>query len=176
MTTWQVPDNLSNEQGIELAYSLIEQMESGQLTDDEIQKKITDLARSKTGARNFLGAYLTSKSDLPESPSVAVITALKSSPEIVSELMVQNLAMPTAMAITHRRNNDEENAQGSDKVCERSTKLIKELNLDLIQEKLQQLLKSIATAEGNYQAFLERWGYDQEQLQAMEEKLTQVLK
>ncbi|ACK64325.1 conserved hypothetical protein [Rippkaea orientalis PCC 8801] len=176
MTTWQVPDNLSNEQAIELAYSLLEQMESNQLTDNEIEQRIIDLAKSKTGARNFLGAYLTSNSNLPDSPSVRVINALKSSPEIVSELMVKNLAMSTTMAITHRRNNDEENAQGSDKVCQRSAKLIKALNLDIIQDELNQLLNSITTGEGEYQAFLERWGYDQEQLQAMATKVTQVLK
>ncbi|HAC63264.1 MAG TPA: hypothetical protein DCF68_06905 [Cyanothece sp. UBA12306] len=175
-TTWQVPDNLSNEQGIELAYSLLEQMENGQLNDEEIEKRITDLAQSRTGARNFLGAYLTSKSNLPDFPSIVVLNALKSSPEIVSELMVKNLVMPTAMAITHRRNNNEENAQGSDKVCERSAKLIQALNLDLIREELQKLLKSITTKGGEYQAFLSKWGYDQEQLEAMEKKINQVLK
>ncbi len=172
---WSIPENLSNEQGIELAYSLLEQMKSGKLKEDELQKRIIDLVASKTGARNFLGAYLTRDSSLPEKPSAAVLNALRTSPEIVGELMAKNLIMPTAMAITHRRNNDEEMAKGSERVCQRAAYLIEQLNLETIQQQLQLLLNTIVTGKGEYQSFLERWGYDQEQKQAMQEKITQII-
>jgi hypothetical protein len=96
-----------------------------------------------------------------------VITALKTSPTLVNELLVKNLAMSTAMVIYHRSQGDEENAQGSEKVQEKTGQLIKQLLSQSLGEKLQQLATSLNTGQGEYQAFLERWGYDDCQRQAI---------
>lgn len=171
MMTWQIPDNLSFEDALGLTETLIEQMEAEQLSEEEIQDKITALVGSMNGARGFFVTYLTSDRRLADSPSPAVLKGLVSSPEIVSELLVKNLAMSSAMAITHRRNHDEDMAKGSDQVRERTTHLIQQLNLDLISEKLAQLQSTINQGEGNYASFLKKWGYDDEQKQAMQESI-----
>ncbi|MEA5534356.1 hypothetical protein [Crocosphaera sp. XPORK-15E] len=160
---WHVPDNLSFEDALQLSEIFLEGMESKSLKETEIQEIITTLVSSENGARGFFVTYLTSDKYLADTPTKEVINALKTSPEIVSELLVKNLAMSSAMAITHRRNNDEEMAQGSDTVCQRTTKLIQQVELCLIQEKLQQLQETIVTGSGKYAPFLERWGYDEEQ-------------
>jgi hypothetical protein len=73
------------------------------------------------------------------------------------------------MVIYHRSQGDEENAKGSEKVQEKTSQLIKQLLSQALGEKLRQLATSLNTGQGEYQAFLERWGYDDCQRQAIAE-------
>jgi hypothetical protein len=170
-----IPENLSFEDALQLTATLLEAMLENHLKDYEIEEIITTLVSSQNGARGFFVTYLTSDLPFADSPTDGVINALKSSPELVSELLVKNLAMSSAMALTHRRNNDEEMAQGSDIVCQRTTNLITQLNLKLIMEKLQELKQTIITGNGNYSTFLQRWGYDDEQKQIIENKVEKLV-
>ncbi len=151
--------------------SLMTQIETGNLEAKEIEKAIASLVASKDGARGFFVAYLTSDLTTADNPSIEVINALKSSPYIVSELLVKNLAMSAAMAVTHRRNKDEEKARNSERVCRRSANLIQQINLDLVESKLKELEASVASREGIYQDFLQRWEYDSEQRQAIQQAI-----
>jgi hypothetical protein len=89
-------------------------------------------------------------------------------------LLVKNLAMSTAMAITHRRNQQEAMAKGSDRVRSRTARLIQALSFPQLQEQANQLTESIDTGAGHYQSFLERWGYDDEQKRAIYVALQQI--
>lgn len=159
------------EEAIALSQSLLGQMEQGELSDAELEQAIATLVRSENGARGFFVTYLTDERSLADQPSPAVIGALQSSPEIVSELLVKNLAMSSAMAIAHRRNENEAMAQGSDRVRCRTTALIQLLPIPAIAEKAQKLHQTIATGVGEYQSFLTRWNYDTEQKQVIEEAI-----
>ena len=175
-------------EAIALTQQLLEQIEAG-ISEAEIQQAVTSLVRSTSGARGFFVTYLTSDRPLADHPSQAVIQALQTSPEIVGELLVKNVAMSAAMAVTHRRNNDQEDtggelgsppravrmAQSSQKTCRRSANLIKQVQIDSIADKLEQLRASAATDSGNYQAFLQRWDYDTEQRQAILEAINKCL-
>jgi hypothetical protein len=171
----QAPESITFEDAIALTQFLLDQMAADQLEDEEIQAAITSLVKTENGARGFFVTYLTDNRPLADNPSSSAIKALKSSPEIVSELLVKNLAMSTATAINHRRNNNEEMAQGSDTVRRRTANLIKHIKSNLIAEKLQELQKSAARGEGNYQSFLQRWGYDEEQKQAIQQVISAVM-
>ena len=155
--------SISFPQAIATTQSLMNQIETGELDEEEIETKVTSLVNSKPGARGFFVAYLTSDLPLADNPSVGVINALKSSPHLVGELLVKNVAMSTAMTVTHRRNNDSENALDSQRVARRSINLIKQLNLDVITKELIKLQTSLTTGEGSYQEFLDKCGYDAEQ-------------
>lgn len=155
------------ENAIQQTQDLLSQIEL--LDTDTITQKITELVSTENGARGFFVTYLTSNLSYTEYPSLEVITALKTSPILVNELLVKNLAMSTAMVIYHRSQGDEENAQGSEKVQEKTSQLIKELLSPALGEKLQQLATSLNRGQGEYQAFLERWGYDDCQRQAIAE-------
>ncbi|GBF78706.1 hypothetical protein [Aphanothece sacrum] len=172
---WQIPNNVSFEDALNLSETLLEAMESQQLKDDEIQEMITTLVNSENGARGFFVTYLTSDHSLADNPSSEVINGLKTCPEIVSELLVKNLAMSSAMAITHRRNNDEKTAQGSDRVCQRTTQIIQQLNLELVTEKLKKLKSTIIHGKGIYASFLEKWGYDEEQKKVIQNNLENLI-
>jgi hypothetical protein len=157
--------SISFENAIQKTQDLLTQIEF--LDANTITQKLTELVSTENGARGFFVTYLTSDLSYTEYPSLEVITALKTSPILVNELLVKNLAMSTAMVIYHRSQGDEENAQGSEKVQEKTGQLIKQLLSQSLGEKLQQLATSLNTGQGEYQAFLERWGYDDCQRQAI---------
>jgi len=170
----QVSKLVSFEEAKSFTQSLLEEIETGKLSEVETQDGITSLVKSENGARGFFVTYLTGDYELADNPSNAVINALKSAPETVSELLVKNLAMSAAMAVTHRRNNDEEMAKGSERVRQRTVNIIKQVKLDSVSQELSQLQQSLTTGEGSYQAFLQRWGYDTEQKQVIELALSEV--
>ena len=159
--------SISFENAIQQTQDLLSQIEF--LGAKTITQKFTELVSTENGARGFFVTYLTSDLSHTEYPSLEVITALKTSPIFVNELLVKNLAMSTAMVIYHRSQGDEENARGSEKVQEKTSQLIKQLLSPALGEKLQQLATSLNTGQGEYQAFLERWGYDNYQRQAIAE-------
>jgi hypothetical protein len=172
--TIDIPEKLSFEQAIEVTQSLLEKMKAGQLKTQEIETAITSLVKSENGARGFFVTYLTDEDPLADRPSAEVIDALKTSPEIVGELLVKNLVMSTAMAITHRRNEDEAAARGSEQVSQRTKDLIKKLPSETIVEKLSQMKESIQQNQGEYTTFLNRWKYDTEQREAMYKTLSSL--
>lgn len=162
-----IPKSITFEEAINFTQSFLEKIETGKITDEKLEETLTSLVKSMNGARGFFVTYLTGDYSCVDNPPQSIINALQSSPEIVSELMVKNLVMSTAMAITHNRNSDPEMTQNSQKVSQRSANLINKLELNLLQEKLQEMAKSLSQNLGEYQEFLEKWKYDNEQKQAM---------
>jgi hypothetical protein len=74
--------------------------------------------------------------------------------------------MSTAMEITHQRNGSPEQAAQSAQVQRRTTALIHHLEMDALTHEAQALQQSLGS-EGTYHAFLQRWGYDTAQKQAI---------
>jgi len=163
------------EEAIALTQSLMSQMAAGELSAPERSEAIAQLVKSENGARGFFVTYLTSEGTLADNPSPEVIQALQASPDIVAELLVKNLAMSAAQAITHRRKGNEEMAQGSDRVRSRTTRLIEQLKLPQVRDRAVALHESAATGEGTYKTFLQRWGYDAQQRQVICKALEQVI-
>lgn len=174
-STSSVPDAISFEEAIDLTQSLLMQMEQGTLPDTELETALTTLVSSENGARGFFVTYLSDDRSLADQPSSAVIQALKSFPDVVSDLLVKNLAMSTAMAITHRRNQDEAMAQGSDRVRRRTLNLIQLTQLPEVAQRAKKLYESATTGIGDYQLFLARWGYDAEQRLAIQRAMERVV-
>lgn len=137
------------------------------LNDAQLQVEITNLVKTANGARGFFVCFLTGEWELADNPSPAIIQALHAAPNAIAELLVKNLAMSTAMAITHRRNGDEAQAQSSDRVAKRTAILIEKVDLSEVQAIATQMQDSAKTNAGEYAAFLEKWGYDEEQKQAI---------
>jgi hypothetical protein len=170
-----VPDAVTFEQAIAITHSLLAEMEQESLSEAEIQAAITSLVRTENGSRGFFVTYLTYEGSLADQPSEAVIAALQSSPAVVAELLVKNLAMSAAMSIAHQRNQNEKMTQGSDQVQRRTAGLIRQVQLPEVFEKAKQLQESAATGTGTYQTFLDRWGYDAEQRSQIEGAVQAIL-
>ncbi|XHX80522.1 MAG: hypothetical protein RBJ76_11500 [Stenomitos frigidus ULC029] len=162
-------DSISFAEAIAVTQALLDNLEQGNA--EALEATVHELVRSENGARGFFVTYLSDDRPLADHPTPAIMAALQTSPAIVAPLLIKNLAMSTAMAITHRRNQDENLVQGSERVRSRTTQLIQALQLPQVQAEAQSLLGAIATKMGDYQAFLERWGYDLEQQQAIQQTL-----
>lgn len=164
--------NITFEDAIALTEDFIAQIDH--LSEKEKSVIISSLVTSENGARGLFVTYLTSDNPIVDNLSEGIINGLKTSPEIVSELLVKNVAMSTAMSITHTRNNNPEMAQNSLKVTQRSINLIRQLSLAEIREKIDLLIETIKQEKGMYQNFLTRWGYDQEQKKAILETISSL--
>lgn len=170
-----IPESVTFEEAIAITQSLISQMEAGELSPQASADAIAQLVNSENGARGFFVAYLTSESSVADTPSPEVIQALQSSPDIVAGLLVKNLAMSAAQAVGHRRNGDEQNAQGSDRVRSRTSRLIERLELPQLRENALALRESTVTGAGLYKTFLQTWGYDAEQRQIICQALDRII-
>jgi len=171
----QVPSDVTFEKAIALSGSLLKKMEAGELSPSEIGTIVSDLAKTQNGARGFFVTYLTSDQTLADNPSQEVVEALRSHSDTVAELLAKNVAMSAAMAKCHRRNGNEEMAESSERVRDRTSHLIKLIDRPAVYTCCREILASAITGEGSYKAFLERWGYDLEQRQLISQALQQVM-
>lgn len=159
--------SISFEQAIAYCQELLVQADAQSLDDPQLTTAIANLVATENGARGFFVTFLTAQDfPLADAPSLPIINGLQTAPQIVGELLVKNLAMAAAMVVHHQRNGDRQAAAGSQQVCQRSQTLIRALQLPGITEKLTDLEESLDGA-GSYQAFLSRWGYDDEQKQSI---------
>lgn len=168
------PLTLTFEEAIAQTQALLDRLEQQSVSETELEQEIAQLVQTQNGARGFFVTYLSDERAIADQPTPAVTAALQSAPEAVSDLLVKNVAMSSAMAIAHRRNQNDDLAQGSDRVRSRSLVLIQRLNRPEVQEKASALRESAVTGIGAYQAFLTRWGYDAEQRQAIAEAMALV--
>ena len=153
---------------------LMQQISDRQLSEADISREIASLVSTQAGARGFFVGYLTGELSLADTPSQGVVTGLESAPNVVSDLLVKNVAMSTAMRLTHERNDDSIAAAGSAKVTSRSIKLIELLQTSELKQRLQDLTSSIEQSKGKYEQFLIRWGYDQEQKRVIAQTIAQI--
>ena len=166
-------ETITFKEAIAFTQSLLDKIDT--LEEVEKERALASLVKTENGARGFFVTYLTDDRTFADRPSPGIVNGLKSAPEIVSELLVKNVAMSTAMAMVHRRNNNAEMAQKSERVTERSVNLIKELQLDIITDKFKKLQSTIDVGEGEYQQFLQSWGYDEGQKQKIKKTVGQLL-
>ncbi len=166
-----VPDAISFEQAIALTEALLTQAEQNEISDADAAAIVAQLVQTENGARGLFVTYLPDPRSLADHPSPEFVRALRSSPDIVAELMVKNLVMSTAMVMHHQRHQAATEAEGSKRVQSRSIQLLQQLELPQVHQRAAKLLESLTTGEGEYQAFLSRWGYDEQQKQVMAETL-----
>ena len=171
----QVPEGVEFTTAISITQDLIQAAQSGLLAGDELRQVIVALVSTIEGARGFFVAYLTDEHPYADSPDANLIAALRQSPGWVTDLLVKNLAMSTAMALTHQRQDSPVQVTASRRVQQRTVHLIHHFKLPMIQEKLIELLGSLSTDAGSYTSFLQRWGYDQEQQEAIAQVVQSVL-
>jgi hypothetical protein len=184
-------NTLSFSEAIAFTQTWLERLESelaeNNLNDSQILTDLAQLLSHSNGVRGFFVAYLTGESPLADQPPVIFLEAFRANSANVSSILVKNLAMSTAMAIAHQRNNDPEQQRGSATVQRRSAQLLQNLcNVDgqrngenslenpFEQERLA-LLNALYRKTGEYADFLLRWQYDEEQCQAIKVALESIV-
>jgi hypothetical protein len=172
---FQVPDNITFEAAIALTQKLLDTLVQEEQPEPSLKETVSKLVSTQNGARGFFVTYLTDARPFADKPDPEIIEALKSRSEEVSELLVKNLAMSTAMAITHTRNAQPDQAQQSLQVSHRSADLIGLVGGDHLKAEAQDLWQSVTDSSGSYTTFLKKWGYDVEQKAAIISRLEDVL-
>lgn len=164
-------EKLSFSEAIAATQQWLQRVEGSELTKEQIFTDLKTLLGYANGVRGFFVAYLTGESILADQPPAVFIEGFRATSSSIKAILIKNLAMSTAMGITHSRNNNAAQQAGSQRVQRRSINLLQllaegENAADFIGERMA-LVQAIATKEGEYHAFLNRWQYDDEQRQAI---------
>jgi hypothetical protein len=170
--SWSCMENITFEEAIAYTEDLLSRSD---LDDAQLESQIAALVQTANGARGFFVCFLTGEWQLADAPSTAVIRALQSTPQAISELLVKNLVMSTAMAMTHRRAGNTEQAEGSDRVAKRTALLIEKVDLLEVRAIETQVHDAALANTGEYVSFFDKWGYDAEQKQAIANVLDKIL-
>jgi hypothetical protein len=152
--------------------------EAGELSDEVLADRVGDLVAGLDGARGFFVVALTGETPLLDRLSEPLLLALRRNGALVVDLTARNLAMSTAMALQHGRSGDAEQQAASLRVQGRCRELLRQLEPVAVKARLEPLLAAAAggatadapaatPADAADRAFLERWGYDAEQKQAI---------
>ena len=146
--------------------------ENDEISDEVISDRIGELIKTVEGARGFFVVSLSIDCPLMDRYPDALIFQLRSSGDIVIDLTVKNLAMSSAMVITHHKNNDSQEIQ-SERIKIRCIELLKLLDSNAVKKRLDVLLEA-TKGNGTDLKFLDRWGYNDEQITAISESIYQV--
>jgi hypothetical protein len=153
-------------QAMELTASWLAAWEAGELSDEVLAERVGGLVSSRDGARGFFVVALAGESPLMDRLPEPLVACLRLAGEGVVDLTARNLAMSTAMALHHRRIGDIAQQTASERVQERSTELLRQLESAPVKQRLEALLAATG-GEGDDVAFLDRSGYDEEQRAAI---------
>lgn len=164
---------LSFQEAIAKSAEWIRLWDGEELSDDVLADAIGMLVKERDGARGFFVAALTGESPLMDRLPEALIQQLRLAGEGVVDLTVRNLAMSTAMIVTHQRNKDEDMLAGSLRVQSRCFDLLRQLDSAQVKKRLEKMMAGL-DLEGEDREFIERWGYDQQQQREIREAIWKV--
>ena len=146
--------------------------ENDEISDEVISDRIGELIKTVEGARGFFVVSLSIDCPLMDRFPDSLIFQLRSAGEIVVDLTVKNLAMSSAMIITHRMNKDPQGLQ-SERIKIRCIELLKLLDSTQVKKRLDVLLEA-TKGNGTDLKFLKKWGYNDEQINAISESIYEV--
>ncbi len=161
------------QKAIEFSMLWCKAWEEGELSDEVLADKVSELTNSLNGVRGFLAFCLSSDCPLLDRLPEPLVIQLRASGEIVIDITVKNLAMSTAMAIHHQRNSDRKTQKVSERITERCSELLRLLEPNAVKRRLEKLIDGIE-GKGADVIFLKKWGYDQEQKQAIRSSINNV--
>jgi len=152
----------SFEESIKAASIWCSAWDQGELSDEVLAERVSELLDTSNGARGFFAISLSSNSPLMDRLPEALIFQLREAGELVVDLVAKNLAMSTAMALHHQRNKNFEQQVGSQNITRRCLELLRVLEPFSVKKVLESLLEA-TQGKGKYDDFLNRWNYDDAQ-------------
>jgi hypothetical protein len=161
------------ESAIEEAQNLLGAHAAGTLPEAEMIARTKTLLETEAGARGFFVVFLTGDAPMADQAPDWLLSLFAKGPELVAELLVKNLAMSTATALVHEAQGNPDQADGSRQVAQRTTAILKALRhtpfgpVPSLERKMVAMIQTLKEEEGPYHNFLERWGYDRNQRQAI---------
>ena len=161
------------EQAMNAAMLWCNSWEEGNMSDEVLADRVAELLQTKIGARGFFVISLSGNCPLMDRLPEPLIFQLREAGEIVVDLTVKNLAMSSAMAITHKSNQEKDLQENSERITSRCIDLLRLLDPHKVKKHLEILLDAIKGV-GEGVKFLERWNYNHEQKIAIAESINTV--
>ena len=155
------------QQAMEITAQWLGLWENGELSDEVLADRVAELVASRDGGRGFFVVSLAGDCPLMDRLPEPLVLQLRAAGGVVVDLTARNLAMSTAMALHHQRAGDGQQQASSERVGRRCTELLRLLDPQAVKQRLETLLDASRDGQGEDVAFLERWGYDGEQKQAI---------
>ena len=155
------------QQAMEITAQWLGLWENGELSDEVLADRVAELVASRDGGRGFFVVSLAGDCPLMDRLPEPLVVQLRAAGVGVVDLTARNLAMSTAMVLHHQRQADPGQQAGSERVQARCTELLRLLEPDAVKDRLETLLAAAGQGQGEDVAFLDRWGYDAEQRQAI---------
>lgn len=155
------------QQAMEITAQWLGLWDNGELSDEVLADRVGELVASRDGARGFFVVSLAGDCPLMDRLPEPLVLQLRQAGAGVVDLTTRNLAMSTAMALHHRRASDGAQQAASERVSARCTELLRLLEPTAVKGRLETLLTAARDGQGDDGAFLDRWGYDAEQRQAI---------
>ncbi|MEI8251523.1 MAG: hypothetical protein WCF98_10170 [Synechococcus sp. ELA057] len=154
-------------QAMEIAAQWLGLWENGELSDEVLADRVAELVASRDGARGFFVVSLVGDCPLMDRLPEPLVLQLRLAGEPVVDLTARNLAMSTAMALHHGRAGDNDQQAASERVSGRCCELLRLLEPAAVKTRLETLLAAARDGQGEDVAFLDRWGYDPQQREAI---------
>ena len=161
------------EQAINVATLWCKAWENGELSDEVLADRVSELLTSNEGARGFFVVSLAGDCPILDRMPDPLVLEMRKAGESVIDLTVRNLAMSSAISLHHERNCNHIQKEGSQRVKYRCIELLRQLEPNLVKRRLEKLLEAL-NGKGDDVSFLERWDYDFQQKQAIRESINQV--
>ena len=146
--------------------------ENDEISDEVMSDRVGELIKTVEGARGFFVVSLSIDGPLMDRFPDALIFQLRSAGKIIVDLTVKNLAMSSAMVIRHRNNKDPQEIQ-SERIKTRCIELLKLLDSTQVKKRLDVLLEA-TKGNGTDLKFLNKWGYNDVQINAISESIYEV--
>ena len=169
----------SFEQAMEITVQWLALWDSGELSDEVLADRVGELVASRDGTRGFFVVALTVDGPLMDRLPEPLVAQLRAAGAGVVDLTARNLVMSTAMRLFHQRSGDVNQQNGSKRVQTRSRELLRQLDSQAVKCRLESLLaaakaKPEDAAKMSDGKFMDRFGYDLEQRQAIAEAINAV--
>jgi hypothetical protein len=161
------------QQAMDITAQWLALWENGELSDEVLADRVAELVASRDGGRGFFVVSLAGDCPLMDRLPDPLVAQLRLAGEGVVDLTARNLAMSTAMTLHHQRSADPDQQSRSERVRARCTELLRLLEPETVKGRLETLLQA-TQGEGDDVAFLDRWGYDPQQRQAIAEAILAV--
>lgn len=167
---------------MKLGMQMVEQLEKAEQVDGDAKEVLNALLSHSDGARGWWVTSLTVAEMEPLFASDqgvdAMVDAVLANPDPNRRLLAMNVAMSTATAEYWKAEGNAANAEGSLTTKRRTTVLLRELlsSLSGLDTALAELRAAASgeQKEGEWVAFLDRWGYGPAQRTAIVAALDSV--
>ena len=167
---------------------LIEAIEEGSLSPEQIKEKVSLLLTNELSARGFMAALSVSESieKLQGASLEGLLDGLKAQPEVAYDLLVKNIIMSSSAALSHEEKGNIEQKKNSQDVTVRCLHLAEKINDKRLSVKVEEVLNAINAFNQDPEEkhdshhlwfkFFERWGYQDRHLESSRPHLEKLLK